>query len=129
MPEVNRFRVVVYGSSSDKPNLKGKIELYAAQRQGPTSALPVGKIKFHDGPLPADAEEKGSIVMNLPATMLESVVNLLRNESPIYFAFHEGRAVLGTGVEDIGTLDEHVPRLVKVVEAPEPRPVPQVPAS
>ncbi len=35
----------------------------------------------------------------------------------MYFAFHEGRAVLGTGVEEIGTSDDRVPRLVRVVEA------------
>jgi len=29
MPEVNQYRVVLYGRSQDKPNLKAKIELYA----------------------------------------------------------------------------------------------------
>lgn len=123
MAEVNRYRVVLYGSSSDKPDLKAKVELYTAPRGQPTSApatttTSVGKIKFHDGPLPADTQEKGTIVMNLPHSLLGDVVDLLRNESPVYFAFHEGRAVLGTGVEDIGTRDEHVPRLVRVVDAP-----------
>src|SRR5262249_6126358 len=115
MPEVHRYRVVLYGASTDKPNLKAKIELYAAPPGRATqTTLPVGKIKFHDGPLPPDADEKGAIIMNLPHAMLASVVDLLRSESPMYFALHEGRAVLGTGVEDIGTNDEHVPRLVKV---------------
>ena len=118
MPEVTRYRVVLYGSSSDKPILKAKVELYAGPREkgGQAAAVSVGKIKFHDGMLPPDAEEKGSVVMNLPHDLLGDVVDLLRNESPVYFAFHEGRAVLGTGIEDIGTRDEHVPQLVKVVE-------------
>jgi hypothetical protein len=129
MPEVNRYRVVLYGASSEKPNLKAKVELYAAPREATPAAVTgavtasVGKIKFHDGPLPPDAQEKGQIVMNLPSTMLGQVVELLRTESPVYFAFHEGRAVFGTGVEEVGTDDEHVPRLVKVVEEG-PRPVP-----
>ena len=123
MPEVHRYRVVLYGLSNDKPNLKAKVELYATPKGGATT-MSIGKIKFHDGALPPDNEEKGTVVMNLPHTMLGEVVDLLRNESPVYFAFHEGRAVLGTGVEDIGTNDEHVPRLVKVVESAPERPVP-----
>lgn len=123
MSEVNRYRVVLYGLSNEKPNLKAKVELYTTPRGGSTTTS-VGKIKFHDGTLPPDSDEKGTIVMNLPHTMLGQVVDLLRNEAPIYFAFHEGRAVLGTGVEDIGTNDEHVPRLVKVVEAAPERPLP-----
>jgi hypothetical protein len=131
MPEVNRYRVVFYGSSGDRPNLKAKVELYSGPKEkgGQSAAVSVGKIKFHDGTLPPDGEEKGSIVMNLPHDLLGDVVDLLRNESPIYFAYHEGRAVLGTGVEEIGTRDEHVPQLVKVVDTIA-RPVPpNVPAS
>lgn len=117
MAQVHRYRVVLYGSSNDKPDLKAKVELYAAPPSAPvTAAESVGKIKFHDGPLPADTQEKGAVIMHLPHTLLGQVIDLLRNESPVYFAFHEGRAVLGTGVEEIGTSDDRVPRLVRVVE-------------
>lgn len=130
MAEVNRYRVVLYGASSDKPDLKAKIELYAAPPSGaPDAAVSVGKLKFHDGPLPPDTQDKGAIVMNLPHVMLGQVVDLLRNEAPVYFAFHEGRAVLGTGIEEIGTNDEHVPRLVRVVEGAPARPGSPPPAS
>jgi hypothetical protein len=131
MPEVNRYRVVLYGSSSDKPNLKAKVELYAGPKDkgGQAAAVSVGKIKFHDGMLPPDSEDKGQITMNLPHDLLGDVVDLLRNEAPMYFAFHEGRAVLGTGVEEIGTRDEHVPQLVKVVDATTRPAPPNVPAS
>jgi hypothetical protein len=122
MPEVNRYRVVLYGTSSERPNLKAKIELYAAGGgSGSSSAATVGRLRFHEtGPVPPDAEEKGCVTMNLPASMLADVVDLLRNESPVYFAFHEGRGVLGTGVEAIGTRDEHVPQLVRLVEGQGP---------
>jgi len=40
--------------------------------------------------------------MNLPASQLGAVLGLLREEDAVYLAFHEGRAVLGTGVEPIG---------------------------
>lgn len=134
MPEVNRYRVVLYGSSAEKPTLKAKIELYAAppsrateRAAAATSTTTVGKIKFHEGlpHLPTDREEKGVAEMNLPATMLPVVVDILRNEAPVYFAFHEGRAVFGTGVEPIGTRDENTPQLVRLVDGAEAaRPVP-----
>lgn len=131
MPEVNRYRIVLYGSTPERPDLKAKIELYAAARGAGAPTTTMGKIKFHDGPLPNDREEKGSIDMHLPASMLGTVIDLLHDDAPIYFAFHEGRAVLGTGVEPIGTRDESVPRLVRVVDAPEaarPVPAPSPPA-
>lgn len=123
MAEINRYRVVMYGSSADKPDLKAKVELYATPKGHPASAvatatMSVGKIKFHDGPLPPDTQEKEQIVMHLPHAMLGQVMDLLRNEAPVYFAFHEGRAVLGTGVEEIGSGDEQHPRLVRVVDGP-----------
>ncbi len=132
MPEVNRYRVVLYGASAEKPTLKAKIELYAAPKErastaaSSSSTTTVGKIKFHEGlpHLPADREEKGVAEMNLPSTMLPVVVDILRNEAPVYFAFHEGRAVFGTGVEPIGTRDENTPQLVRLVESAEARPVP-----
>ena len=133
MPEVNRYRVVLYGSSAEKPTLKAKIELYAAPKEraassaSSSSTSTVGKIKFHEGlpHLPTDHEEKGVAEMNLPATMLPVVVDILRNEAPVYFAFHEGRAVFGTGVEPIGTRDESVAQLVRLVDnADAARPVP-----
>jgi hypothetical protein len=129
MPEVNRYRVVLYGASAEKPALKAKIELYAQPKErGATSAVTVGKIKFHQGlaQLPADREEKGGgAEMNLPADLLPVVVDILRNEAPVYFAFHEGRAVFGTGVEPIGTRDENTPQLVRLVDGAEAaRPVP-----
>ena len=104
MAEIKNYRIVLYGASSDKPGLKGKIELYAGTG---TTAPSLGKIRFHEGELPADSEEKGGrTVMNVPASMLGDVVDVLRNEKPIYFAFHEGRAVFGTGIEPIGSRDE-----------------------
>lgn len=100
MSRVNRYRVVLYGASPDKPGLKAKVELYSIQGE---AAETVGKIRFHEGPLPKEDEQaKGATVMNLPAAQLGAVLALLREEDTVYLAFHEGRAVLGTGVEPIG---------------------------
>lgn len=103
MAEVNAYRVVLYGSSEDKPNLKAKVELYS--RSGGETASSVGKIRFWNEELPKDEQNKGKPTMNLPATLLGDVIEVLRRESPIYYAFHEGRVVLGTAVEPVGKLD------------------------
>ena len=92
MAEVDRYRIVMYGSSKGKPELRAKIELYTRSVETLSSA---GKIRFHSGALPDDENKKGTLVMNLPYEELDNVVDLLRNEKPIYFAFHEDRAVLG----------------------------------
>lgn len=127
MPEVDRYRIVLYGSSTDKPTLKAKVELYAQAGDTLTS---IGKIRFHDGELPTDTKKKGDYVMNLPAGELRPVVDILRREKPIYFAFHEGRAVLGTGIEQIGWREKKAPQLVRVIEEPEaPEPELKAPTS
>lgn len=124
MPVVTKYRVVLYGASADRPDLKAKIELYSGA--DPQTAVSVGKLKFLHGPnpLPVDLQDKGSIVMHLPAENLGAVLELLRNETPIYFSFHEGRGVLGTGVEPVGVRDESVAARVHVVgwDAPPPAP-------
>lgn len=105
MPEVDGYRVVLYGSSQDKPDLKAKVELYG-QKHGEQRPS-MGKLRFHtDGAeLPPDTNKKGCPEMSLPASQLGLVIDLLRRERPIYYAFHEGRAVLGTGIEPVGRDD------------------------
>jgi len=113
MGKVNRYRLVMYGSSPEKPHLKAKIELY--ERDGERISS-VGKIRFHEGgELPGDTKDKSGFEMHLPASLLEATLDVLRKESPLYCSFHEGRAVLGTGVELIGSHDEKRPRLVRIL--------------
>lgn len=123
MAKVDRYRMVLYGASADAPDLKAKIELYAQSGDTLSSA---GRIRFHTGDaLPLDTDAKGDITMNVPASHLRDVVDLMRNTRPIYFAFHEGRAVLGTGIEPIGTGDPNAPQ--RVDAPPEPGPVLKAP--
>lgn len=113
MGKVNRYRLVLYGASPDKPNLKAKVELY--EQNGDTISS-VGKIRFYEGErLPSDEKLKDGIQMHLPSALLSTTLDVLRHEAPLYFSYHEGRGVLGTGVEPVGSLDESYPRLVQVV--------------
>ena len=111
MGKVNRYRLVLYGASRDKPNLKAKVELY---EQSGDAISSVGKIRFYAGGerLPKDEKLKDGIQMHLPADLLPTTLDVLRHEEPLYFSYHEGRGVLGTGVEPVGSLDESYPRLV-----------------
>jgi hypothetical protein len=123
VPQIDRYRIVFYGSSTEKPELKAKIELYQLSGEAMSS---VGKVRFHSGALPADEKKKKKgLIMNLPSEQLGTVVELLRTEKPVYFAFHEGRAVLGTGVEPVGSFDETNPQLVRVMAEKQPEPPPK----
>ena len=49
-----------------------------------------------------DYEKNGIIRMHLPSPMLENVIDVLRNEKPVYIYFTAGRGFLGTSSEPIG---------------------------
>jgi hypothetical protein len=50
----------------------------------------------------ADAIEGGVIRMNLPSTLFQSILDVLRNEKPINVYFAQGRGFLGTQGEGVG---------------------------
>jgi hypothetical protein len=49
-----------------------------------------------------DSESDGIIKMNLPSEMFENVVDILRNEEPVYIQFVHGHGVLQTSLEPVG---------------------------
>jgi len=49
-----------------------------------------------------DYESGGIIRMHLPSTMFQNVLDVLRNEKPVYIYFVQNRAFLGTSKEPIG---------------------------
>ena len=49
-----------------------------------------------------DYESGGIIRMHLPSTMFQNVLDVLRNEKPVYIYFVQNRAFLGTAKEPIG---------------------------
>lgn len=40
--------------------------------------------------------------MHLPSTMFQSVLDILRNEKPVYIYFAQGRGFLSTSQEPVG---------------------------
>jgi len=65
-------------------------------------------IKFHDegANFGEDYQTESIIWMHLPSNMLHSVVDVLRNEKPIFIQFAANRAFLSTSEEPIGEGDE-----------------------
>lgn len=49
-----------------------------------------------------DSQTGGIIYMHLPSAMFQSVLDVLRNEKPIFIYFAQGRGFLTTSKEPVG---------------------------
>ena len=98
MPAVSSYSLLVYGSPTGYQTNRAQIELHDAG--GQTLAW----VRFNDPDMDFedDYEAGGIIRMHLPSAMLGSVLDILRNEEPVYVYFAAGRGFLGTASEPIG---------------------------
>jgi hypothetical protein len=100
LPDVASYSLLFYGSPSGYQTNRAQIELHDA------SDNTVAWVRFNDPGMffEDDYESDGIIRMHLPSSMLRNVLDVLRNESPIYVTFSAGagRALLGTTSEPIG---------------------------
>ncbi len=97
MANVTQYHVLTYGSGDGYQSCRAQITPYDG-----TTVL--GYIRFHDPgmPFPADEQTGGKIIMHLPSTMFENMLDILRNEKPINYYFASGHAFLGTSTEPVG---------------------------
>lgn len=95
---VESYSVLFYGSPSGYQTNRVQIQLSDAN--GKTLAW----IRFNDPGMffENDYERGGIIRMHLPSTMFQNVLDVLRNEKPVYIYFVQNRAFLGTSKEPIG---------------------------
>ena len=95
---VESYSVLFYGSPSGYQTNRVQIQLSDAN--GKTLAW----IRFNDPGMffENDYERDGIIRMHLPSTMFQNVLDVLRNEKPVYIYFVQNRAFLGTSKEPIG---------------------------
>jgi hypothetical protein len=95
---IGEYSVLFYGSPSGYQTNRAQIQL--KDTAGKVRAW----IRFNDpGQFFENDYESGGIVrMHLPSTMFHSVIDVLRNEKPVYIYFVSGRAFLGTSSEPIG---------------------------
>jgi hypothetical protein len=98
MAAVTSYSILFYGSPDGYQTNRAQIQLSGAN--GQTLAW----VRFKDPGMTFDADyESGGIIrMHLPSAMFQSVLDVLRNESPINIYFAAGRGFLGTASEPIG---------------------------
>jgi hypothetical protein len=97
MESVTQYHVLFYGTDDGYLESRAQIALF-------TGAAVLGYIRFHDPgmPFPADSQSGRLIIMHQTSAMFPNVLDVLRNEKPIYFYFTSGHAFLATTTEPIG---------------------------
>lgn len=96
--EVTQYHVIFYGSPSGYQTNRAQIQLSGA------NGRTVAWVRFNDPGMffENDYESGGIIRMHLPSAMFENVIDILRNEKPVYIYFAQNRGFLTTSKEPIG---------------------------
>ena len=96
--EVKKYHVLVYGSPVGYQTNRAQIALYDS------SGKTIAYVRFNDPGMnfENDSESGGRIKMHLPSSMFENVLDVLRNEQPVYVYFAQGRGFLSTSTEPVG---------------------------
>jgi hypothetical protein len=98
MINVTSYKILIYGSPQGYQTNRAQITLLNGNKD-------VAYIRFNDPDMTFenDSNTNDIIKMHLPSTMLQSVIDMLRNEKPINVYFAQGRGFLGTGsAEQVG---------------------------
>jgi len=95
MVNVNSYHILIYGSEQGYQTNRAQIALY-------DNGKVVAYIRFNDPGMAfeTDTNVGGIIKMHLPSTMLQSVIDILRNEKPINVYFAQGRGFFGTATTE-----------------------------
>jgi len=103
MPNINRYQVRIFGSPNGIGHKRAEICMFTDEPTKDPNLI-AGTINFYDAAsFPADSQAgDGKIQMHLPSALLGSVVDLLRNEKPFSFGFHDGHARLHSAHELVG---------------------------
>lgn len=96
--EIKNYHILFYGSPSGYQTNRAQIALYGAD--GRTAAF----VRFNDPGMffENDTQTGGIIQMYLPSAMFRNVLDVLRNEKPVYIYFAQGRGFLSTSKEPVG---------------------------
>ena len=96
--EVKNYHILFYGSPAGYQTNRAQIALFDSANK--TRAY----IRFNDPGMffENDSQSGGVIRMHLPSAMFENVLDVLRNEKPVYIYFAQGRGFLSTSKEPVG---------------------------
>ena len=100
MPEIKNYAVRFHGGPKGSGDgIRAQIHLFNEKNKM------VGALDFYESgiALPMDSQQP-IIRMSLPANQIYAVVDLLRNEKPLFLEWQEGlkNAYLGTSQEPVG---------------------------
>ena len=97
MASVTSYSILVYGGPDGYQTNRSQIQL----KNGNTV---VAWVRFNDPGMAfeADSVNGNIILMHLPSTMFQSVLDILRNEKPLNIYFSVGHAFFGTAEEPVG---------------------------
>lgn len=95
---ITKYHVLFYGSPAGYQTNRAQIALYKADGR------PAAYVRFNDPGMffENDYESNGIIRMHLPSSMFENVLDVLRNEDPVYIYFAQNRGFLATTQEPVG---------------------------
>ena len=96
--EIKQYHILFYGSPAGYQTNRAQIALYDANNKT------VAYLRFNDTGMlfENDSNAGGIIKMHLPSAMFENVLDVLRNEKPVYIYFAQGRGFLATSKEPVG---------------------------
>jgi hypothetical protein len=96
--QIASYSLLIYGGETGYVNHRAQIQLRD------TSGQPIAWVRFIPPgvPFPADSEQDGIIRMHLPDTMFQSVLDVLRQERPLFIHFAQGRGFLSSAIEPVG---------------------------
>lgn len=96
--QITDYSVLCYGGEDGYQTNRAQIQLTGAN--GKTAAW----VRFNDPHMDfeQDYEDDGIVRMHLPSTMFQNVLDLVRNERPIYIDLRQGRGFLSTSKEPVG---------------------------
>ncbi|MEO5681147.1 MAG: hypothetical protein ABIQ88_00835 [Chitinophagaceae bacterium] len=97
MANVTSYSILVYGGPNGYQTNRTQIQL----KDGNTV---VAWVRFNDPGMAfePDAMSGSIILMYLPSSMFQSVLDILRNENPLSIYFNAGHALLSTSNEPVG---------------------------
>jgi hypothetical protein len=97
MANITSYTVLFYGSPDGYQTNRAQISLMDGIKS-------VGFVRFNDPEMvfENDSNTDGIILMHLPSSLFESVLDILRNEKPVGIVFRQNRGFLYTGLEPVG---------------------------
>jgi hypothetical protein len=96
--EVKSYQIYFFGGPDGLLKNRSKIAL-----RGSDGKI-IAHINFNDSNMKfeKDSDSDGLIKMHLPSIMFDNIVDVLRNEKPVYIQFVHGHGVLQTSLEPVG---------------------------